>query len=188
MKNIIKEASIKIPPQINIKFDKGYYIFNGKNGEIKHELNKHLSLKIEKEKAIILLNNENKQQQQKKFIKKNSSLINTTLALFKNYFYGIQYLYEKILILKGIGYKAEVKNNILKLHIGFSNPIDICIPNNIKVDINSSTNVIIKGISKAAVGQFAANVKFKRKSEPYKGNGIRYKNEIIKLKSPKKSK
>ena len=60
MKNIIKEVSIHIPEQINIKFDKGYYIFNGKNGEIKHELNKNLSLKIEKEKIIIVLNNENK--------------------------------------------------------------------------------------------------------------------------------
>ena len=100
----------------------------------------------------------------------------------------IQNYYEKTLTLKGIGYKAEIDKNNLKLYIGYSNTVNMEIPLGIKIEINSNINIIIKGISKIDVGQFAANIRSKRKPEIYKGNGIKYKNEIIKFKSPKKSK
>lgn len=186
MHNRIKmESNVHIPENITIQFDEFNCYISGKNGQIKHKLNKNLSITNENKILNIQIKNTTIK---KKEIKKNYALINTTKALFKNYITGIQNYYEKTLILKGIGYKAELNKNNLKLYIGFSNAINIEIPSGIKVEINSHINIIIKGISKDIVGQFAANIRQKRKPDIYKGNGIKYKNEIIKFKSPKKSK
>ncbi|HIH2762533.1 MAG TPA: 50S ribosomal protein L6 [Candidatus Azoamicus sp. MARI] len=178
-------SKITIPDNINIKFDDNNCYISGKNGQIKHKLNKYLNIINENNILTIQIKNTDTKEKE---LKKIYALINTTKALFKNYITGIQQYYEKHLILKGIGYKAELNNNKIKLHIGFSIPINIEIPSTIKVEINSNINITIKGISKEEVGQFAANIRLKRKPEIYKGNGIKYKNEIIKFKSPKKSK
>ncbi|HIH2763482.1 MAG TPA: 50S ribosomal protein L6 [Candidatus Azoamicus sp.] len=182
---IIMESKLNIPENINIKFDDINCYISGKNGEIKHKLNSNLNIINENNILKIKIKNDNLK---KKDLKKIYSLINTTKALFKNYITGIQAYYEKNLILKGIGYKAEVDKTNLKLYIGFSNTVNIKIPDSIKVEVTSNINIKIKGISKEEVGQFAANIRLKRKPEIYKGNGIKYKNEIIKFKSPKKSK
>lgn len=181
------ESTLIIPSNINLNFENGCYCFSGTNGKIKHILNKNLSLNQEKNIIKISTNKENLKNN-KKDLKKVYSLINTTKALFKNYINGIQNFYEKTLILKGIGYKAELEQNTLKLYIGYSNTINIKIPENLTIEINSNINIKIKGVSKEEVGQFAANIRSKRKPEIYKGNGIKYKDEIIKFKSPKKSK
>ncbi|HIH2763164.1 MAG TPA: 50S ribosomal protein L6 [Candidatus Azoamicus sp.] len=186
MHNRIKiESNINIPENIKITFDECNCYISGQNGQITHKLNKNLNITNNNKILTIKLHSD---IQKKKEIKKHYSLINTTKALFKNYIHGIQTFYEKTLTLKGIGYKAELDKTNLKLYIGFSNAVIIEIPNNIKVEINSNINILIKGISKENVGQFAANIRQKRKPDIYKGNGIKYKNEIIKFKSPKKSK
>lgn len=187
MHNRINEITIKIPQNVKFTFKNENFSFNGVNGEIKNILNKNLILNYEKDIIKISTNNE-KIKYKKKDIKKINALINTTRALFKNYINGVQNFYEKNLVLKGIGYKAEIEKNYLNLNIGYTNIVSIKIPDNIKVEINSGTNIKIKSISKEAVGQFAANIREKRKPEVYKGNGIKYKDEIIKFKSPKKSK
>ncbi len=116
------------------------------------------------------------------------SIINTTYIIFKNNIKGLLNNFEKTLILKGVGYKAEYKDKILKLSLGFSHPIQFNIPNDIEIILNTPTSICIKGISKYKVGQIAHNIKAKRPIEIYKGNGIKYKDEIIKLKSAKKTK
>lgn len=179
------ESIILIPSNVDVKIENRCCSFLGPKGQIDHVLNKNLEVSFEEKKLKIF---SDKINCKKKNLKAIHMIINTTLALFKNYIYGVQNLYEKILIIKGIGYKAEVKNNTLALYIGFSNTINMIIPKSIKIEINSNTNIIIRGVSKEKVGQFAANIRFKRKPEPYKGNGIKYKNETIKMKSPKKSK
>lgn len=185
MHNRIMEIQINVPENINVKIDDINCYITGKNGEIKHFINNKLS--IIKDNGILKFKIKN-ETSKKKDQKKLYALLNTTKALFKNYINGIQNYYEKTLTLKGIGYKAELDKNNLKLYIGFSNIVNMPIPSGIKIEINSNINIIIKGISKTEVGQFAANIRSKRKPEVYKGNGIKYKNEIIKFKSPKKSK
>lgn len=185
MHNRIMEFQINVPENINVKIDNINCYISGKNGEIKHIINDKLD--IIKENGLLKFKIKN-QISKKKDQKKLYALLNTTKALFKNYINGIQNYYEKTLTLKGIGYKAEIDKNNLKLYIGYSNTVNMEIPLGIKIEINSNINIIIKGISKIDVGQFAANIRSKRKPEIYKGNGIKYKNEIIKFKSPKKSK
>ncbi len=182
---ITMESYIEVPEDINIKFDDYNCYFSGKNGQIKHKLNKNLIITDKDKVLTIQIKNTTLKEKE---IKKLSALINTTKALFRNYITGIQTYYEKNLILKGIGYKAELDKTNLKLHIGFSNTVNIEIPSTIKIEINSNINIKVKGISKEEVGQFAANIRFKRKPDIYKGNGIKYKNEIIKFKTQKKSK
>lgn len=180
------ELYINIPSNIKINLKDGYCYFSGKNGEIKHKLDNNINLDILENNTIKIFSKIN-------IIKKNNyskifSILNTTKILFKNYVEGLYKLFEKTIILKGIGYKAEIKNNFLILYIGYSHDIKMPIPNDLKVEVNSNTNIIIKGVSKEKIGQFAANIKLKRLPEPYKGNGIKYKTDKIKIKTPKKSK
>ena len=176
-----------IPSIINVKFDNGYYYFKGPKGQIKHTLHDHLSVKLMTNKLYILCD---KQMERKKESSQIKSLINTTYALFKNYIYGISNLFNKTLILKGIGYKADynIKSSFLTLSLGFSHFVKISIPKDIFIEISNSVNIFIKGVSKYRVGQISSNIRSKRTPENYKGNGIRYADEFLKLKSPKKTK
>ena len=106
-------SNIVIPEDIKIKFDDINCYISGKNGEIKHKLNKQLNIINDNNVLKIQIKND---VIKKKEFKKIYALINTTKALFKNYITGIQKYYEKNLILKGIGYKAELNKNNLKLY------------------------------------------------------------------------
>jgi large subunit ribosomal protein L6 len=99
---------------------------------------------------------------------------------------GVNKPFEKKLILEGIGFKSEVKDNKVNLALGFSHPVNVEIPEGLKV--TAEKNVItVSGIDKEAVGSFAAKLRSLKKPEPYKGKGMRYEDEVIKRKQGKKS-
>jgi large subunit ribosomal protein L6 len=99
---------------------------------------------------------------------------------------GVNKPYEKKLIVEGIGYKADVKGTNLALALGFSHPVVVAIPSDLKV--TSEKNVVtISGIDCEKVGQFAAQVRSKKKPEPYLGKGVRYSDEVIRRKQGKKA-
>ena len=98
---------------------------------------------------------------------------------------GVSKGFEKRLALIGVGYRAEVKGSNLVLQIGFSSPAEVPIPEGLKVLTEKGTEIIITGIDKHLVGQFAATVRSKRPPEPYKGKGIRYKDERVRKKAGK---
>jgi large subunit ribosomal protein L6 len=99
---------------------------------------------------------------------------------------GVNKLFEKKLILEGIGFKSEVNQNNITLALGFSHPVVVSIPEGLQV--SALKNVItISGIDKEAVGQFAARLRALKKPEPYKGKGMRYSDEIVRRKQGKKS-
>ncbi|MDD4123024.1 MAG: 50S ribosomal protein L6 [Candidatus Pacebacteria bacterium] len=98
---------------------------------------------------------------------------------------GVSKGFEKTLIIEGIGYKAEIKGNELVLHVGYSHPVSVQIPENLNVSVEK--NVIkVSGISKQEVGDFAAKIKKVRKTNPYSGKGIKYTGEYVIRKSGKK--
>jgi len=99
---------------------------------------------------------------------------------------GVNEMFVKKLIIEGIGYKADVKGTDLVLALGFSHPVKMPIPTNLKVASDKGI-VTITGLDKEEVGQFAAEIRAKKKPEPYKGKGIRYENEVIRRKQGKKS-
>jgi large subunit ribosomal protein L6 len=110
----------------------------------------------------------------------------TTRALVANMVHGVKEGFEKRLILKGVGYRAELKGKSLGLTLGLSHPVNHPIPEGIAIELPSQTEIIIKGIDKQLVGQVAADIRQYRRPEPYKGKGIRYHDEVIKLKEGKK--
>ena len=98
---------------------------------------------------------------------------------------GVTEGYEKKLELVGVGYKAEKKGKKLVLSLGYSHPVELEDPEGITTEAPSATEVLVKGIDKAVVGNYAANIRAWRKPEPYKGKGIRYAGEYIRRKEGK---
>jgi len=108
-----------------------------------------------------------------------------TRALINNMILGVKNGYEKKLEIIGVGYLAAIKGKILQLRVGFANELHLPIPEGLEVICPDQTHVNVKGCDKQAVGQFAAYVRSLRKPEPYKGKGVRYLGEQIKLKPGK---
>lgn len=114
------------------------------------------------------------------------ALLGTYVAHIKNMISGVHKPYEKKLVVEGIGYKADVKGATLAMALGFSHPVDVPIPSDLKV--TSEKNVItVSGIDTEKVGRFAADVRALKKPEPYLGKGIRYADEVIRRKQGKKA-
>ena len=110
----------------------------------------------------------------------------TMRALLANMVHGVTSGFEKKLSLVGVGYRAQAANETLNLTLGFSHPVVYKMPEGVKVETPSQTEILIKGIDKQKVGQVAAEVRAYRKPEPYKGKGVRYVDEVIVMKEAKK--
>lgn len=110
----------------------------------------------------------------------------TMRALLANMVTGVSKGFEKKLALVGVGYKAQAQGSKLNLSLGFSHPVVHDMPNGIKVETPTQTEILIKGIDKQLVGQVAAEVRAYRSPEPYKGKGVRYANEVVIIKETKK--
>lgn len=108
-----------------------------------------------------------------------------TRALINNMIVGVKTGYEKKLEIIGVGYLAAIKGNILQLRVGYANELQQPIPTGLQVTCPDQTHVVIKGCDKQMVGEFAASIRALRKPEPYKGKGIRYQGEVVKLKAGK---
>jgi len=121
----------------------------------------------------------------KKMDSTSRALWGTIRALIFNNIEGVSKGFEKTLIIEGIGYKAEAKGNELVLHVGYSHPISIKIPEDLSVSVDKNT-IKVSGISKQGVGDFAAKIKKTRKTNPYSGKGIKYLGEYVIRKSGKK--
>ena len=108
-----------------------------------------------------------------------------TRALVNNMVVGVKNGYEKKLEIIGVGYLAAIKNKVLQLRVGFANELHVPIPEGLDVACPDQTHIVVKGCDKQAVGQFAAHVRSLRKPEPYKGKGVRYVGEQVKIKPGK---
>jgi large subunit ribosomal protein L6 len=108
-----------------------------------------------------------------------------TRSLLRNMVEGVTKGYEKKLEIVGVGYLAAIQKNQLQLRVGFANEVNMAIPTGLNVTCPDQTHIVIKGVDKQAVGQFAAEVRAVRKPEPYKGKGIRYDGEQVRRKAGK---
>ena len=114
------------------------------------------------------------------------ALWGTTASHVKNMIDGVTTKFQKQLIIEGVGFRAEVKGSTLVMQLGFSHPVEMEIPATLDVSMEKQT-MTIAGIDKELVGQFASQVRLKKKPEPYKGKGIRYSDEVIRRKEGKKN-
>jgi len=118
--------------------------------------------------------------------KLSKSITGTTRAKIANVIHGVTNLFERKLLLVGVGYKALAKGKVLGLTLGFSHPIDFAVPEGITIECPSPTEIIVKGTDKDLVGLVASKIRAFRGPEPYKGKGIRYADEVIVRKETKK--
>ena len=145
----------------------------------KLELNVHPSITVkmgEGNKEVVVTRPDDQKQ--------SKALHGLTRALLNNMITGVTQGYKKTLEIQGVGYKAEQRGKNLVLSVGFANPITVPIPSNLAVQVEG-LKIHVNGVDKQAVGQFAAEVRKLRKPEPYKGKGIRYEGEQVKIKPGK---
>ena len=115
----------------------------------------------------------------------NKSLHGLTRTLLHNMVVGVEKGFSKELEVNGVGYRASKEGNKLVLNVGYSHPVTMQEPDGITVEVPAPNKIVVNGIDKQKVGQFAANVRGKRPPEPYKGKGIKYTTEVIRRKEGK---
>lgn len=173
----VAKNPIVIPEKVDIKINDNNISITGPNGNINHHIPKNVKVTYEGNLVVIsVLNNETD----------TNALAGTTRAIINNSVAGVSKGYEKKLTLKGVGYKALLKDNILVLSLGFSHPVEYKIPKDITIEVPTQTELTIKGRDKQQVGQVASEIRRFRPPEPYKGKGVRYTDEVVKLKETKK--
>ncbi len=173
------KINIEIPKDVSVVFNDGVIDIKGPIGNKKINLDiKVFDLKIDENKSISIkpkeLNSETK-----RLWGMNRSLINNAVI-------GVNKGYEKILELVGVGFRANIKGNILNLQLGFSHDINFDIPKDVKISVEKQTTIKISGSDKQIVGMVATKIKSLRPPEPYKGKGIKEKGEYILRKEGKK--
>src|SRR5262249_42141393 len=117
--------------------------------------------------------------------RQSKALHGLTRALLANMVEGVTNGYKKSLEVQGVGYKAEMKGKNIVLTVGFANSVSLPIPGNVTVQVDGAHNIHLHGAHKTALGEFAARIRKVRKPEPYKGKGIRYEGEVVKIKPGK---
>ena len=174
----IGNRKLVIPEGVSVETEGNNVKVKGKLGELSLELPSVITMEID-ENGITL-----KRSNEEKFTK---ALHGTTNANLNNMIIGVTNGYKKNLEIIGVGYRFNVQGNKLVINAGYSHPVEMNIPEGLKVELVSNTEISISGISKELVGEYAANVRKVRAPEPYKGKGIRYKDEYIRRKEGKKA-
>ena len=168
---------ISIPENTEIKIEKNVIFAKGKLGELSYDFKSNAKVEV-KDGAIHVHKSGDSIFQQKMW--------GTVRSRIRNIVDGVSTGFVKELELNGVGYKATQKGKILELLLGYSHPVNFDVPDDLKVEVPKPTQIKISGIDKQKVGQIAANIRSFRKPEPYKGKGVKYKDEIIKRKEGKK--
>jgi len=174
----IGNRKISIPEGVSVTCDNNIVKVSGKLGELTLELPSVITMEVEGNEIALKRAND---------IKQVKAMHGTCNANITNMIKGVTEGYKKELEIVGVGYRFNVKGNTLVINAGYSHPVEMVIPANLKVELVSNTEITISGISKELVGEFSANVRKVRQPEPYKGKGIRYKDEYIRRKEGKKA-
>ena len=171
---------IVVPAGVTVDIKEGNFLtVKGPKGQLEKQLNSDLSITLEGNLLTV------KRPNNEMFMRK---IHGTTRALLFNMVHGVSEGFSKKLEIKGVGYRAQLQGNTLVLQLGFSHNIEMEIPQGLSLDVPKNTEITVNGIDKAAVGQFAAEIRKHRKPEPYKGKGIRYVDEYVPRKAGKTAK
>lgn len=174
----IGNQELTIPSGVEIKVEDQVVNVKGSKGNLSLDLNDNLSVVVEEGKVVV------KRSCEDKFVK---AIHGTTTALIKNMLAGVSEGFSKELELNGVGYRVSVSGNKVTLNVGYSHPVEIELPAGISAEAPSNTSLILSGIDKQLVGEIAANIRKVRPPEPYKGKGIKYKDEHIRRKEGKRA-
>lgn len=173
----IAKAPVIIPSGVEIKVDGNNVTVQGSKGLLTFDFDASVSMEIADNVISMQWNKDDK---------KATAQAGTARAIVNNMVTGVSAGFEKKLMLVGVGYRAQAKDSILSLSLGFSHPVDFEVPAGVSVETPSQTEIILKGSDKQLVGQVAAKIRAYRPPEPYKGKGVRYSDEHVTRKEAKK--
>lgn len=168
---------VEVPSGVDLEIGAGEIKAKGKMGEL--SMNVVDEVEISREENLVWVKPANDG-------KRARTMWGTTRSLLSNLVTGVSEGFEKKLLITGVGYRAQVQGKALVLQLGHSHEIRYPIPEGIKIDAPSQTEIVISGANNQIVGQVAAEIRGYRKPEPYKGKGVRYADEIIIRKEGKK--
>ena len=167
---------LSVPENVTVTVDNNVVTVKGPKGELSTEINENISVEVKEGKLTVTRKNDN-----------FKNFHGTTNANIQNMIIGVTEGYKKELEIIGVGYRFQMKGSNLVVNAGYSHPVEVEVPAGLTIEVPSNTELTISGIDKCLVGEFAANVRKIRQPEPYKGKGIRYKDEHVRRKEGKKA-
>jgi large subunit ribosomal protein L6 len=164
---------IAIPDGVTVEVKPDVVNVKGPKGELSQTYSSEVTVELQDSQVVVSRKDETKVSKSKHGLYRN---------LIRNMVVGVSSGFSKSLLINGVGYRAEVQGEILVLNLGFSNPVEYPIPEELTISCDGPTKVIVSGISKQQVGQVASEIRSIRPPEPYKGKGIRYEDEYVRRK------
>ena len=172
----VGNRKLVLPTGVTLTTDGNVVTVKGPKGELSTVVDEHITVEVNGNEVTLTRENDN-----------YKNYHGTTNANINNMIIGVTKGFEKKLESVGVGYRFQLKGNQLVVTAGYSHPVNVDIPEGIKLESPSNTELFVRGIDKQLVGEFAANVRKIRKPEPYKGKGIRYADEYMRRKEGKKA-
>ncbi len=173
----IGKQPITIPKKTEVVKNDNIIVVKGPLGELTREFGSEIDIMIDDKEVKLKPTNDSNF---------TNALWGTYSSHIRNMVDGVNKLFEKKLIIEGVGFKVEMSGEELILSLGFSHKINVKIPKELNVTVEKNT-IMVSGVNKELVGQFTANIRALKKPEPYKGKGIRYEGEVVRRKQGKKS-
>ena len=170
---------VNIPAGVEVKVSDGVVTVKGPKGTLTQKVHPNMDVKVEGAEVIVSRPDDNKE---------NRSLHGLTRSLIQNMVIGVTEGYKKELEVNGVGYRVQKQGKNLVMNLGYSHQVIVSDTDDITIEAPTPNKIIINGIDKQKVGQFAAEVREKRPPEPYKGKGIKYAGEVIRRKEGKAGK
>ena len=170
---------VVVPAGVTVEVkENNYVVVKGSKGTLERNLPVEMDIKVEDGHVVVTRPND---------LKKMKALHGLTRTLIHNMVVGVSEGYEKVLEVNGVGYRAQKQGKKLVLSLGYSHPVEMEDPEGLETTVDGN-KITVKGISKEKVGQYAAEIREKRRPEPYKGKGIKYADEVIRRKVGKTGK
>jgi len=178
----IGKKPIEILAGVEVKLENHAAFVKGLKGELSYDIHPDIEVTKEENQVVVSLS----KKLSKKRASQTRSLWGLTRTLISNMIQGVSQGYEKRLLIEGTGYRANIEGELLNLSLGFSHPVKLEIPKGLSCVVEKNI-VIVSGINKQEVGEFAAQIRRVRPVEPYKGKGDRYEGEYVRRKEGKKA-
>jgi large subunit ribosomal protein L6 len=174
----IGKQPIPLPDGVEVTIEPELVRVKGPKGELEERVNRAIDVKQENGEVVVTRPSDRGDHR---------ALHGLTRSLIANMVEGVTNGFEKRLEIQGVGYRAQLQGRKLVLALGYSHPIEMEAPEGVEFEVPQPTRIVIRGISKQAVGEVAANVRKQRPPEPYKGKGIRYEGEYVARKVGKRA-
>ncbi|MCW7752451.1 50S ribosomal protein L6 [Desulfobotulus sp. H1] len=175
----IGKKPIQVPSKVTVNYTNRTVGIEGPLGKLAREIHPSVDLEIQDGVINVVPLSDDRQ---------SVAFQGMTRALVANMVTGVSDGFKKVLQINGIGYRAELKSDVLTLFVGYSNPVGYPVPNGISLSVEKNNDITVSGIDKQQVGQVAAEIRAVRPPEPYKGKGIKYADEHIIRKAGKSAK